>query len=414
MFAGEAVRDTINRTQQAMRRLRHQLDFGVSADAYNRARVNHTQHVLNIRRRVQRDFRLATAHLHTCVTWLKRAFPLAVLLLVAASYSHVKRFMSDDVYDNNYVDTHFRSIDAARAQHGGKRLLPLKNYERMFLVDVTQSDLSAAEDDLYSVGLALLSVHVALSVVCYLFDFILFWILNSVARYGNPEPDVTGQASLQDVIEGDGAIASMLHVFLSDSHRGAAYSFVNGENTCLPLAHAPCARHLAAVSVMYVVITLTILLKAYLLRLRHRITHYFYRKRGRARTVHLYNVILSQRSRMRRILQQRARVNEHLQRQRKQISLCHRVASKCAPCRVFLYDSPRCVVCSATSLEALAICETELCTGAFCAQCFADLNYTCPLCMHGAEYEATDDVSNASPILEDDLKPYCASSKVYI
>ena len=375
-----------------MRRLKHQLDFAVNAEAYNSARVNHTRHVYNIRRHVQNDFQLATEHMHTCVMWLKRLFPVAVLLLVYAAYAHVKRFMSDDVYDNNYVDSHFRSIDASRAQHGGKRLLPLKNYERMSLIDVTQSDLSAVEEKLYSVGLALLCAHLLLSVTCYMFNFILYWILNSVARYGNPEPDVTGQAALDDVIRGDGAIASMLYVFLYDSHRGATYSFEGGDNKCLPVAHAPCISHLVAISVMYVIRTPTILLKAYLLRLRHSIMHYFYRKRGRARNVHLYNVILTQRTRMRRILQQRARVNEHLQKQREQISLCHRLASKCAPCRVFMYDSPHCVVCNASPLDGLAICETEHCTGAYCTQCYTDLQYTCPLCMNGTEYEATDDV----------------------
>lgn len=410
---GEAIQEAINNTQSAMQRLKVELQFNVNPDFYHLARVNASQAVYNIRQQILHQFNTHTQHYETVIRVLKRLFPLGILLLVYVSYLHIKYYMSRDTYDNNYVTENLKQLDVKRAEVAGEQLLPLRKYERNYLIDSTQTDLSPPEEGLYSIGLCLLLMHLVLSFTCYMFDYILYWILSTIQRYGNPRMDITGQAALEDVLDGEGAIVDLLDLFLSGFHGGKVYEFENGKNQCLPAAHAPQLHYLIVIFCMYIILILTILMKAYLLRLRNRITGYFYPDRDKVRTVHLYNVILNQRARMPKLLQTRARIRQREQQQQQQISLLHKMAAKCAPCRVFLYASPHCLVCDVIEDQTFTYCETERCSGVYCADCYTDLGYICPLCLHGMEYE-DDNAALNDDIFEDDLQPYQRSSKIYL
>ena len=259
-----------------------------------------------------------------------------------------------------------------------------------------------------------LLAHLLLSFTCYMFDYILYWILDMIQHHGNPRGvDTTGQAALEDVVQGHGAIVELLDLFLDRLHGGETYGFTRGENKCLPRAHAPTLHYLIVIFCMYILLIFIILLKAYMLRLRNCVTAYFYPERDRQRIVHLYNVILNRRLRMPKTLQLRARTRHREQQQQQEMSPCHKMAAKCAPCRVFFYAAPRCLVCNAVEDHTFNYCDTDRCNGVFCAECYNDLGYVCPLCLQGTEYEDENGVLNEDT-LDDDFQPNHKTTKIYL
>jgi len=288
--------------------------------------------------------------------------------------------------------------------------MPLKRYERNYLVDTTISDLSPPEEGLYRIGTAVLILHLLISLTCYMFDYFLYWILALIEQHGRPTFDVTGRKSLDFVVKGDGVIVTLLGIFLQGFHPEVWSGLRDNTQMCLPEPSTPSIVHLIVIFLMYFILVLTILLKAYLLRFRNRITGYFYPEREKARIVHLYNVILNQRSRMPRILHQKAKSMQREKQMLEHVSFMHKMSSRCPPCRVFLYQSSRCLVCANVEDQTFRDCETERCQGVYCAECFDDMGRICPLCLQGLDYSDDEDYEE----LEDDLQPYHRSSKIYL
>ena len=409
-WAGEAIQDAINATMYAMRTLDKTLHFQVNPEPYYNTRLNATRMAYRSRHKVNEEFAERTIYFHTVIGILKKIVPIAVLLLVYVAYVHVKNYVSKDTYDNVYITNQFKTLDQKRCEVAGESLLPLKKYERNYLIDTTMSELSIPEDGLYRIGLCVLLLHLLVSFTCYLFDYILFWILAMVQKHADPRYDYTGKDSLQLVITGDGVITDLLHVFLKGFHPANLFGYTLDMHYCLPNPSPPSILLLLVIFLLYFILILTILLKAYILRFRNRVTAYVYPDREKARIVHLYNVVLNHRYRMPRILIQKAKVNFREKEMREQISVCHKMAAKVAPCRIFLYKQAHCLVCGSVEDQTFRDCQTERCQGVYCGECYDDINRVCPICHLASEYSDEEEYED----LEDDLQPYCRSSKIYV
>ena len=408
-WAGEAVYDAINSTQMAMRRLQRTLQFEINPEPYLTTRINASKILYSVRRKVHDEFYGRTAYFHEVLAILMKIVPVAIILLIYVSYLHVKNYVSKDTYDNVYVTPQFKTLDQKRCEFAGESLLPLKKYERNYLIETTISELSPPEDGLYRIGLCVLCLHMLLAFTCYMFDYILYWILAMISKHGDPQYDFTGKDSLQLVVSGEGVITDLLHVFLKGFHPANLFGYTLDLHVCLPDPTPPSILLLLVIFLLYFALILSILLKAYILRFRNRITAYFYPEREKARVVHLYNVVLNQRFRMPKLLQLRAKVNHREKQTREQISVCHRLAAKVPLCRVFVYKQAHCLVCDCVEDQTFRDCQTEHCQGVYCGECFDDLSRLCPIC-HQADYSDDEDYEE----LEDDLQPYCRSSKIYV
>ncbi len=409
-WAGEAIYDAINATQHAMRQLHTTLRFQITPEPYFSARLNATKTLFQVRKKVQGEFEKRTMYFEFVISILKKILPAAILVLIYVAYMHVKNYVSKDTYDNIYVTPQFKSLDQKRSEVAGDSLLPLKKYERNYLIDMTLSELSPPEDGLYRIGMCVFMLHLLVAFVCYFFDYVLFWILALIRRHGDPRMDFSGKDSLEYIITGEGVIADLLTFFLKGFHPMNLFGYTLDPYRCLPKPVPPSIMVLLVVFLLYFGLVLTILLKAYILRFRNRITAYFYPDREKARIVHLYNVVLNHRYRMPKLLQQRAKINHRERQMREQISVCHRMAAKLPPCRVFVYKQARCLVCHGVEDPTFRDCQTEKCSGVFCAECYDDLSRICPLCHQASEYSDDEDYEE----LEDDLQPYCRSSKIYV
>ncbi len=410
-WAGEEIQEAVYHTQIAMHHLKSTLEFQVSPAVYNETMAKARLKNLSIEDEVNKAFRAHTIYFCEVVNVLLKLTPLAVLLLVYVSYYHIKMYLSSDMYDNSYITQHFAALDLKRAQVAGESLQPLKRYERQCLIDTSTGELSPPEEGLYKIGLCVFILHALISFTCYFFDYSLFWIISMIKIEAADTEEVTGTTGLADVVSGQGVIARLLDIFLENIHPGSYYDFdKNKIKDCLPEPRGPDLPCFLVLGLFYFLLLLTILLKAYILRLRNKISGYFYPERRKARIVHLYNVILNQRTRMPRLLHIKARVNYREQQIREEVGFCHKMGSRCPPCRIFLYKSSHCLVCKAVEDQTFRDCETEKCYGIYCSSCYDDLGRVCPICLHGNEYGEEEDCE----VLEDDLSPYHRSSKIYL
>jgi hypothetical protein len=413
-WAGEAIQDAINTTQAAMKKLKKALQFEVDSGPYYNTRTNASKVLYEVRQKVDNEFLAKTEYFHFVIGILIKLTPLGLLLLVYVAYLHIKHYMARDTYDNVYITENFKALDQKRAEVAGDTLFPLKRCELNYLIDCTSSDLSPPEDGLFRIGLCVLILHLLISFTCYMFDYILYWVLALIERHSSPRFDVTGREALEQVVDGEGIIVELLDVFLQGFHPGTLYGFSADTNQCLPKPVAPSVIHLLVIFLMYFVLILTILLKAYLLRFRDKLTGFFFPERQKARIVHLYNVLLNQRTRFPRMLQQRARIRHRERLLGAQISLLPRLAARCPPCRAFVTPgASSCLVCGAPEDHNFRDCDTDKCGGGYCGECWDDLHRLCPLCLQGNGGYSDEEEDNYEE-LEDDLQPYCRSSKIYL
>jgi len=436
-WAGEAIQDAINATQSAMTDLRAALQFYVSSEPYYNARVNASRLVFQIRRRVQEEFSQHTAHFHRVVDVLKKLAPLGLLLLLHAAYTHLRRYLASDRYDNVYITDGFRAIDARRAAMvaGGRGILPLKPYESASLIDISQRRLAPSERRCHGSGLAVAVLFALLAIACVMFDCVLYWLLALVERHGRPGFDATGSDSLDLVVDGDGVIVQLLDLFLQSFHPGRWFSFSGDRrHTCLPQPRPPSSANLVALALIQLVLVSVVVFRARLRRCRCRIAGYFYRDREKARLAHLYAVIVARRARLPRLLYSvvRSRYRETqfgvhgglVQRvwswflwlkcagRRRSCCCCCRC---CCTSNVSCCSLLQCLVCGARSGRGLPFqtCAGGVCRAAYCCQCFEDLDRICPLCLQGAAdlnggyYDALNDEEDICNSLDDELKSYC-------
>jgi len=432
-WAGEAIQDAINTTQLAMTDLRAALQFYVSSEPYDNARVNASRLVFQIRRRVQHEFASRTAHFHRVVDALKKLAPLGLVLVMHAAYAHLRRYLASDRYDNVYVTDGFRAIDARRAAMvaGGRGILPLKPYERASLIDISQRRLAPSERRCNRSGLAVATLFALLAVACVAFDCVLYWLLALVERHGRPGFDATGSDSLDLVVDGDGVIVRLLDVFLKGFHPGRWFSLSGDRrHTCLPQPRPPSAANLVALVILQLVLLAIVVFQARLRRYRCRVAGYFYRDREKARLAHLYAVIVARRSRLPRLLYSTVRSRYRESQLGVQCGFVHRVSSwflslKCAGRRSCFWcpsacccGALECLVCGARSGRGMAFqtCAGGVCRAAYCYQCFDDLDRICPLCLQGAAdlnggyYDALNDEEDFCNSLDDELKSYCKTN----
>lgn len=149
---------------------------------------------------MEAEYTRRTEYFDIVISVLVKLTPVSILLLLHAAYIYIRRFMSRDAYDNVYVSKALKDLDLKRSEAavtaGHHALMPLRKYERTHLIDLTLTDLSPSEDGLYRAGMCVIVLHIALAAACYVFDYVLFWIMALIEYHAKPSFDVTGQVCI--------------------------------------------------------------------------------------------------------------------------------------------------------------------------------------------------------------------------
>ncbi|XP_057196736.1 E3 ubiquitin-protein ligase DCST1 [Triplophysa rosa] len=160
------------------------------------------------------------------------------ITVFTSAFGYVRQFSRDICFDNVYITTYFRQIDARRTRAGKRHLLPLKKAERESLINPWS--LSIHPSELMPVIVGFLQVVSLALFVCGLLavDGILYNIFDLIRRHTFTQYSVTSVRQADIVIGGDSMLARLLRKTIGAFNTSSNLDVQTSNLHCLPQPHA--------------------------------------------------------------------------------------------------------------------------------------------------------------------------------
>ncbi|XP_043071420.1 DC-STAMP domain-containing protein 2 [Drosophila grimshawi] len=326
-------------------------------------------------------------------------------VLIKAIYFYL-RYMLSLRYQNIYLMSSFYAVDRQWQAQGQLPVLPLKRLERRQYLKLTSLRLTGYECLMLVENAFFMSVTcVQLGSIC-LVDYSLFWLLDTIAFYGEQQDELEIPAYVDVEVEGGG--------FVGDIMRGIVQAFrpITQKTTldtkaCLPQPMEPNYGNYIKILIICLVAWLILLTEPYMLRLRHLIMQRFYPERAFERALYLHQRILKERDSFLKSARRRARaVFRYQQANSPNSCLSWLIAKLCwCYCCLCLMEGPRgdvCILCAKRLSSSSRIrCDTEGCQGLYCEVCYSKSKNNCCLCKRPIDYGDVSDISEVQDSSDD-------------
>ncbi|XP_014221315.1 DC-STAMP domain-containing protein 2-like [Trichogramma pretiosum] len=372
--------------------------------------TNKSQSIGQIASNISGEIKDKTRHFFSLIDWVSLLTSLFFLVLCLRVIYYRYKWLSSDRFDNRYISSLMREIDAKRARLDKETIFPLNRREREKYTSLGSLFLIQSERRRLGRTVVFLATSSCKLAVYMLVDYCLYWLLDTISRHGQrmrraKQPSFAGQVRVQ----GRG--------FLAEVYRSLARSFtprirdseIEGV-PCLPVPKRPDYDAYAQIGVLVLFCWLVALFEPYGLRLRHTVLNYYYPERARQRAVWLYNRILRSRGSFlkfaRRQLRRRFGIGDGGAVEK--VSLRERlwavfpILGRIWPVK----ERATCLLCGEPERDKSAPhvrCPTPGCVGTYCAHCFRDLRRMCTVCMSPLDYGDLSDFSEERDSSDDQV-----------
>jgi len=293
-WAGDAIQDAINATQDAMRDLQHSLHVRRTASASSSAERQDSTSGMKLTTDSKRSTDGIYSRLSLAI-FGQLVYVVGLLLIATAAQSHLGRYVGSDTYDNSYVTGHFRSLDERYCKAtGAAPLLPLRAHERPYVVDMGARTLATFERRSSWSGSAVFFVQLLISVAVVGFDQLVYWVLVVVTTHAVAN---TSDRDFSLPVHGD-VVDELMTAFADSGLRPEGpwppSSSAADPTVCLPSPKRPSVVALLPLVVLHLVHAVGgVIFAARCRRLRSRISGYYYPERAAERAVYLYSLMTS-------------------------------------------------------------------------------------------------------------------------
>ena len=303
------------------------------------------------------------------------------------SFLYLKNYLSKDYYDNIYITSEFCRYDKKRADLGKQSVLPLTNREKRKYIDTMSRWLSQREVLSTAGALQTILLHMIVVACIITADYILFYILHLMKKFGEHVINVRGTARVHFTISGFGVISKYLNAFAQGVQINNTFQVDFNVSTCLPIPHEPDIRPIYYVIALYILTFTFLILHAYGMRMRRGIVAYFYPEQEYDRIMFLHNQIRHKRATIFTWLKQYLPFRRKQQDISEKISLrgmcfyrCPKMASLFGCCTP--KEPLECMVCAGADdgLHKFYECKTLKCNGVFCGDCYREAKGECLVC----------------------------------
>uniref|UniRef100_UPI0037E9ABC0 E3 ubiquitin-protein ligase DCST1 n=1 Tax=Semicossyphus pulcher TaxID=241346 RepID=UPI0037E9ABC0 len=211
------------------------------------------------------------------------------------AFGYIRQYRRDVRFDNVYITTYFRQIDARRRRAGKRHLLPLKQSEKKKLINPWSPRIHAEELKQVTSGvLQVLSVSL-LSVVLLTVDFSLFHVLDIVSKHTFTQLNLTSSHQVDIRVGGDSMMARLLGKTVSAFNSSSSLDIRTDNQVCVhPPSPLPAGVYVGCVFCVLLV-ALFSCLQVYTNRLRRVIAAFYHPKREKKRILFLYNLHIQSR-----------------------------------------------------------------------------------------------------------------------
>ncbi|XP_075593029.1 E3 ubiquitin-protein ligase DCST1 [Balearica regulorum gibbericeps] len=363
-----------------------------------------------------------SARLGQAISFFRLLLSCTFLLVFISAFSYTKRYCQDICFDNLYITTYFRQIDARRRKQHKRTLLPLRRAEVSAVIFPWR--LAVQQPELQSMALELLECIpplLLLVLTCGL-DHALFTMLSIVQQHSFVQysfhsshhlaVQVTGTSLMARLLRSTiGALNTSSDTQLETSNMGESpqgmghpppppqlpglaasacergwgvspseLSATTGSPACLPQPRGMTRQQYVHSCLPLAVLALLCLGQVYTYRLRRAIAAFYFPKREKSRVLYLYNKLLQQRHSFVRRQQKRI-----ARRAQQHPGLGMLLLKRC--CR--LWPSLRrwmrrsCTVCGVPETPRDRVCPVPACGAPYCRQCWREVGRACLACAPG-------------------------------
>ncbi|XP_073782188.1 E3 ubiquitin-protein ligase DCST1 isoform X4 [Danio rerio] len=313
---------------------------------------------------LSREFQEKTAIAEKISGVINFLLSFTFITVFTSAFGYVRQYCRDILFDNVYITTYFRQIDARRIRAEKRHLLPLKKAERESLINPWRLSIHASE--LMPVIVGFLQVASLALFVCVLLavDGILYNIFDLIRRHTFTTYSITSVQHADIVIGGDSMLARLLRKTIGAFNTSSNFDIESSNLDCLPQPHSLILSDYLRIFIPLLLMFLMCLLQVYSNRLR---------RREKKRILFLYNLQIQKRISF---------INRQCHRLRNPKQTFVMVLSgvlaplKRVGCRLLW-----CCVCEGFVRQNQAVeCSSVGCTMIYCQQCWTDLDNICCIC----------------------------------
>ena len=402
-LAAEALQ---RRLQDKVKAAADYVAVNVSVD--DSLQVNSTQDVSweEVMEAVAEDFYQQVAWLEYVVQGVHALHPLLSLLILIRAALYIRSYRRKLHYDNLYITSGIRDLDAARARDPFREtLLPLTPVEaRDVLTHPLSLRLAPLERRKLWLSILVLCSNVAFVASWMLADVGLYYSVKVISRHSGdvqvsvdaPTCNVSSNpASPMHSFESVAAFCSGDREEVVGKAKAEAEELKRRAAACFPAPSPPDYDIYRRIGLLLLVCLLSSLMEAYTLRARHAVCDAWHEERAKARAAFLYNSLMAARGSLAAFLQDNLRANLGF-RDVERASFAERIATQCPLLRSCLQpQSP--IFCSHCGKRGdddddWIPCESDhRCGSRFCARCILLLDNLCPTCAQPIALPDSDD-----------------------
>ncbi|XP_032291377.1 DC-STAMP domain-containing protein 2 isoform X3 [Drosophila virilis] len=389
------ILDTImKRYYEFVAQLEQMFDVSISFEHNFKFHTNASKKLSDVGDEVMQDIQQRLRPFFIFQSWLDLLCWLMLLaILIKAIYFYL-RYMLGREYQNIYLTSALYAIERDCEAKGQPTALPLKSLERAKYLKLTSLRLSGGECLMLAENaFFMLNTCVQLGSICLL-DYSMFWLLDSIAYYGEEQDDLEIPAYVDLEIEGGGFVGDIMRG-IANAFRPITQKTKLDSKSCLPLPVEPDYRYYAGILLLCLLAWLILLTEPYALRLRHLIMQRFYPERAHVRALYLQRKIIEKRGCFFKMARRKARALFRHQQAGGHVG-CLGKLLRCCCCLCFwpVRGEDVCILCAQLLSSSTRVkCDTPGCKGVYCQACLRESNGKCCLCQRPADYGDYSDLS---------------------
>uniref|UniRef100_A0A8C8RHV0 DC-STAMP domain containing 1 n=1 Tax=Pelusios castaneus TaxID=367368 RepID=A0A8C8RHV0_9SAUR len=325
---------------------------------------------------VTSQVRRQSVRLGQAISVLRVLLSCTFLFIFISAFSYTNHYNHDIRFDNLYVTTYFRQIDARRRQQK-RTLLPLRRAEVSGVIFPCRLAIQATE--LKNILLDCIPPLVFL-LLAWGLDHLLYTMFSVIQHHSFVQYSFRSSHHLEVRVGGRSLLARLLRSTIGALNTSSEMAMESTNLACLPHPQAMTQRDYLFSCLPLGALVLLCLVQAYAHRLRRTIAAFYFPKREKKRILFLYNELLHKRQAF--VQLQRRRIIRRARRQQA-LPLLERVYLCCPLLRRYLRRF--CVLCGSPESQSSQLCPTPTCCTIYCRPCWRDMGQICFACTPGCE-----------------------------
>ncbi|XP_071583274.1 E3 ubiquitin-protein ligase DCST1 [Heliangelus exortis] len=244
---------------------------------------------------VAENLRHQGAHLDRAFTIFRMVLSCTFLLVFFSAFSYTKKYCKDICFDNLYVTTYFRQIDARRRKQHKRTLLPLRRAEVSGVIFPCRLTMQSAEMKNMVVELLECIPPLLLLLLACGLDHTLFTMLSIIQKHSFVQYSYHSSHHLAVHVTGNSLMAQLLRSTIGALNTSSNTLLETSNFVCLPEPRGMTRQQYLGSCLPLSLLVLLCLAQVYTYRLRRAIAAYYFPKREKKRVLYLYNKLLQQR-----------------------------------------------------------------------------------------------------------------------